>query len=293
MKVQFFLKAFTTIVLLSIISFIGYGQHSIGMVSNGFHLGVFGEGNVAQKMTTVTVSGETPAPESHATMGWKTGVEISYHFANYFGASIGVAYGTVAQYRYDIFTSSNNLGIQDNRFGLGTPMRLNRLQIPVKFEFHVPFTDNWALYSSIGVNLQNLPQAIGFAWEKNKRGYVDSYLLNKYNDSHNIVWSVPEGVAYKARIADDYGHTIRTDLMFDVGVYYRLPYADLLRIAIVGNVALSEKLIGKFEYVFDNTMGTLSYSHNYVGMEVAYIHCFKIKEQRTKRKNENITKDRW
>lgn len=64
---------------------------------NGFHLGVNVEGNVAEKLSVHRIVGDLPEPKAYPTLGWKAGLEFSYHFCDYFGFSVGLDIGTTSQ----------------------------------------------------------------------------------------------------------------------------------------------------------------------------------------------------
>lgn len=85
---------------------------------------------------------------------------------------------------------------------------------------------------------------------------------------------------FESFLEEELGHKIQLDLLLSIGVYYQLPYNDLIRASLIGNFSFNDKLKGNYEYPLANTSGTMSYRHNHIGLELAYIHCFRTKAQR-------------
>ena len=70
-------------------------------------------------------------------------------------------------------------------------------------------------------------------------------------------------------------------MQLNLGIYYRLPYNDLLRLSVLANVAFKDRFQGWYEYLLqDDAYGALSYRHNHIGLELAYIHSFKTRAGR-------------
>ena len=61
------------IVLFAILLSVSYGQENRSLFPDGFHIGVTGEGNLAQRMTVVAIGQNWPAPLSDPTLGWQAG----------------------------------------------------------------------------------------------------------------------------------------------------------------------------------------------------------------------------
>ena len=87
---------------------------------------------------------------------------------------------------------------------------------------------------------------------------------------------------YKDILQNNEGYRIRTDMTMNMGIYYRLPFSSLIRASICMNFSFKERLSGYYEFPADNTYGTLTYLHNYIGLELAYLYCFRTKAQKTK-----------
>ena len=71
------------LILLFVTAFLSasYGQENRSLFPDGFHIGITGEGNLAQRMTVVAIGQNWPAPISDPTLGWQAGIEFSYHIS--------------------------------------------------------------------------------------------------------------------------------------------------------------------------------------------------------------------
>ncbi len=264
------MKKFIIIVLFWI-SFLSvlYGQEVRPNFPNGFHIGITGEGNLAQRMDIIPIGTGYVAPISAPTLGWQTGIEFSYHFAKYFGVSIGIDYGTMAQFKIWRWDEPDRLpGYMPD-----LPMSFCRFQMPIKFEFHHPILkSDFSLYSAIGVNLVDVAESI---------------IYSIYGDSYStFCWLINSGGhgpgdPFFYSLYDANGHKLKVELQLNLGVYYRLPYNDLLRLSVLANVAFKDRFQGYYVYLLhEDSDGTFAYRHNHIGLELAYIHCFRTKAQR-------------
>lgn len=263
------------IALLSIITIflsVAYGQEDCPFFPNGFHIGITGEGNLAQKMTVVAIGTNYPEPISSPTLGWQAGLEFSYHFAKYYGVSIGLDFGTIAQYRRwrwdgDGYMPIGPANARHSYLGF---------QIPLKVEYHHSILNsNFYFYGAAGVNLLNVRESI-----------LSKILgWNPFNYYIFEGGHLPSDV-YRAYLEDVNGNKIRADLQLNLGFYYHLPYNDLIRLSILANYAFRDTFHGEYEFLkIDNAYGSYSYRHNHIGLELAYIHSFKTRAQRKEKQN--------
>ena len=228
---------------------------------NGFHLGMVQTISVAPAMSVIPDGNSLSTLRSKAAFGGKIGIECSYHFAKYFGFSIGLDYGTCLQYNLKEFDAAGNL-FDNKRWPLKS-VRLADFLIPVKFEFHYPVSKSILFYGSLGVNLKNI------------------YVLSP--QTGNIIYGgLHNGTSLYINMKEY--ERFGADLLMSMGIYYRLPYNDLLRFGIAANLAFRDKLQGYYQFQNEgNAGGTLSYRHNHIGFEFGYIHCFRTKEQKAAR----------
>lgn len=130
--------------------------------------------------------------------GYHIGIEASYHFANYFGISTGLNFGTLSSIsgRNNIHLHTDISQLQYFRQGLS---------LPVKFEFHYPITDRLWFMVDAGARLR-MPR------ETFRHGY-DKKIYGSEKGAFNI------------------------DALLDVGLYYQLKNNDFLRFAAGLNYA--------------------------------------------------------
>ncbi len=218
---------------------------------NGFHLGLNMQGNVSQRVkVTPSVNVSDPSIKSSPRFGYNFGLEASYHFANYFGVSVGVD-----------FESKSSVTIQkkdNNGYTDLVDFGDRSFSIPVRFEFHYPFKEsNFSLYTALGLCIANI------------------YDYTNYCGIYGEV----EGV--QLNFGDNDDNKPNVSMQLRLGTYYRLPYNDLLRLSITSNLAFKDRLQGSYSYRYES--GKLSYRNNYLGLELSYIHCFRTKEQKEAR----------
>lgn len=247
-------------------------QSGNNIFPKGFHLGMTGEVNWAQKMKVIPseTSPSTWTPQSKAALGGGGGLELSYHFNQYFGISANFSYAASRQLNLRYHSSDTPVGML-----LGAT-RAYRFQLPVKFEFHHSlFNSNFFVYAAAGLNFNNVVENIimdtRMARENKPNNHFDDRFLE--ND-HDFFCEMKE-----PRERD--GSVVNVDIQLNLGVYYRLPYNDLLRLSVAGNISPRYKLQGVYSYPSINTIecnGSLAYRHSHIGLELAYIHCFKSRK---------------
>lgn len=244
---------------------------------NGFHLGLTGQGFLSQRPTVVSF-GDIPAPIFKAGFGWKYGLEVSYHFYEYFGVSVGFDYGTAFRFKSKLFFPySQFFSDGEDRYIEGDKGSICKFQMPIKLEFHFPFkSGNWFFCASVGANLTNIIENIGYAIKK-----IDDV---SFTWVHRITIDENGKTAFISRISerlsDVKAYKIRADLIFDLGVCYRLPYSDLIRATIVVNHVFKDHVLGYYDYPQDDdSWGIISGKNSYIGLELSYIHCFKNKRK--------------
>lgn len=274
-------RTINIIIIVVLFFSMSYAQNGLQGTIHGFHVGILGEGNVAQKMSVTPTHGQWPVPTAHATMGWKTGVEFSYHFARYFGASLGIAVGSIAPYKFSIsFPNEDFSGTGNEPFPF-KKSELVRFQVPLKVEFHTPLSGNWSLFGAIGANLLNVVEAIDAA----RRAPAPSQFIGIGNTIYGEILGEDglERVFY-AHIIEQDRQKMTADMTLNVGVYYRLPYADLIRLSIISSFSFKDRMTGRYEFPVLDAGGIITCRHNYIGLEFAYLHGFKTKAERVLQK---------
>ncbi len=274
----------------------GYAQKPADpLFPNGFHIGLREEGYVINSLGIKPIYGSQRII-SKPRLGSKAGLEVSYHFARYFGVSLGIDYGTTLHGGFDsVYVPLNiyhNYGFEGmpSITPINTDDVIRQFQIPVRIEFHFPmYNSNWMFCSAVGVNLVNVFESIGYAVTKrdNYNAFIQdmtfSIGIQKINEG--VSTTLAEGVLSRPK---EMTRKIEADLFLNLGVYYRLPYNDLIRFQAVFNYSFKDRMTGKYTYMalMPYEYGTISYRHNYIGLELAYIHCFKTKAQRAAAKGQ-------
>ena len=253
---------------------------------DGWHLGIVGEGNIAQRMSVSPLTAtplSTIVPKAHPALGWKAGIEASYHFAHYFGFSVGIHFGSVSQMELGYVHN----GAYEKPYA---SFRDSRIQIPIKFEFHSRLgNSHFLFYSAIGVNVNNVVEAIATKADENRNQKLTG---DKGTAGHDYCWTVTwldedDNMSFRSEIQDKHGHQVNASALFDLGFYYELPYGDLIRTGLAANLAFRDRFTGFYDS-YDNGLhsnGALSYRHNTIGLEFSYIHCFRNKAQRERKTN--------
>ena len=182
----------------------------------------------------------TPPPSFHA------GLEFSYNFADYFGMSAALNFGTLGR----------------------AYLKKYGFTLPMKFEFHYPVTPKILLTASAGVRLRLPPQTF-------LTGFDGEYALHLDTALH-----VFGGTNYVNAYADK--NTLYADLLLDVGLYYQLPNQDFLRFTTGINMATDTHEQGILHFVPNISIGYVNeyqYSHknHFLYFQAAYIHSFSKK----------------
>lgn len=271
-------KNLGVVILCVLVWSVSYGQTDTHLFPDGFHIGITSAGNLAQKMKVVPIGTNYVPPSTDPALGWNAGLEFSYHFAEHFGISVGMNYGTVIQTRS--YFCDNPTGYMGNPsyFPLHKNGRLaiKGFQIPVNLEFHhVCKNSDFSIFGAVGMNLSDIWESILC-----KYGYVSGLWINfgGHNDTD----------PYQETLVGDYEKP-KIDLQLKAGAYYRLPYNDLIRLSLLMNVSFEDRLKGNYQYLqVPDAYGDLAYRHNFIGLELAYIHCFKQKVKQKSSTNQTF-----
>ena len=226
------------------------GQEIRPNFPDGFHLGLNLQGNLSQRADIIPAGNMASSLKANPKIGYDFGIEASYHFAKYFGVSVGVDLASTLAVNVQRKSGNENVTVLNS---------YNRaLEIPVRIEFHYPIMkSNFSFYGALGVSFNNL-----------FRHGVTTHGLTINEDSENFhLW-----------ITDRKIDKMNVNMQMRLGAYYRLPYNDLLRLSITSNYTFRDKLQG--EYSYNGASGAITYRHNYMGLELSYIHCFRTKEQK-------------
>ena len=238
--------------------------HLYNSPMNGFHLGYTIQYDLIEPILYQEyVDGEFgETSRSPLLHGFHAGVEFSYHFADYFGVSAALNIGTIGFHEtitpcYHTGTGPIYTRLRKAKYGLS---------VPLKFEFHYPIRDNLLFTVSAGARIRTPSCAFAYGFSSTEGDIEtqnDIYLSSNSLFDRNVFYA---------------------DILFDAGLYYRLPHEDLLRFAVGLNAATTDFMQGSVtstpphygvlvilpsgEYVES------SHRNNHLYFQIAYIQCF-------------------
>jgi hypothetical protein len=67
---------------------------------------------------------------------------------------------------------------------------------------------------------------------------------------------------------------ISCNLLLGIGLYYKLPYGDLLRFTTGVNISFNPIIEGYYRYYLTNSYGTFSVKNDFIYTQLSYIHTF-------------------
>lgn len=255
---------------------------------DGFHLGIVGQPEFIVKGKVTPLAGNEPAPKSYWTVGASAGVELSFHFARYFGIAAGINVGTGTSYKESPFIGTipdaDGEMMAINEYDFPLPYRELDYHVPIKFEFHVPIHKNFYFTSELGCSITGFchrsaymtGQTIGNEFPFNS---ID---LNHVRSMYDVIFggSKSETPMVYENVFTRTNGKIVCELFAGAGIYYKLPYGDLLRLCIGYNAALHTTFEGKYNYFLSNSTGKCEVRHNCIYTQLGYIHTFVYEKNR-------------
>ena len=238
--------------------------HLLDNPMNGFHLGYTIQYDLIEPILYQEyVDGEFgETSRSPLLHGFHAGVEFSYHFADYFGVAAALNIGTIGFHETITPALHNETQPMYSRLYKGK----DGLSVPLKFEFHYPIHDNLLFTVSAGARIRTPFSAFAYGFSASEGDIEtqnDIYLSSNSLFDRNVFYA---------------------DILFDAGLYYRLPNEDLLRFAVGLNAATTDFMQGSVtstpphygvlvilpsgEYVES------SHRNNHLYFQIAYIQCF-------------------
>ncbi|MCL1850124.1 MAG: hypothetical protein FWF70_01760 [Bacteroidetes bacterium] len=208
------------------------------------------------------------------------GIEFSYHFAKYFGISLGMNYGTVVSYRNAIYL--NELLIEYeyipeyvNQYETSLiTMSVNEMLFPIKLEFHYPLRKDLFFTAEAGIKIKGINDwLICRDFGICSHGYRTSKGLPVTPDDYDTVTNSYHVKPYY----DDVGYQdlkIRCNLRLGLGLSYKLPYGDLVRCTAGINLSFNNIIEGDYLYYLTNSYGTFAVKNDFIYTQLSYIHTF-------------------
>jgi len=239
----------------------------------GFHVGVTGQAEYIQKCTFTALTDMDPAPRARWTTGWEAGIDFSYHFAKYFGVSIGINYGTMLSYNAHWYVSTipspeGWKEVNEYEGFVSGASNFNEIIFPIKIEFHYPICKNLFFTAEAGVKIKGISKRILYGNDENAIG---SYLRKK---DYFSIGSNNEyiGIDYYEDCGFRKLSKIHCDLLLGIGLYYKLPYGDLLRFTTGVNLSFNPIIEGYYIYYLTDSYGTFSVRNDFIYTQLSYIH---------------------
>lgn len=265
----------------------------------GFHIGIVGQPEFIVKGKVTPLSGNEPAPKSYWTVGGNVGVEMSFHFAKYFGFAAGFSIGTSTSYKeapfLGIFPEANGSVIEINEYDFPLDFRDLDYHIPIKFEFHYPIHKNFYFMAELGCSITGFCHRSAYMTglqigtnEFSFNGVDYNYVRNMYDIFHGGFKSGTQMV-YENVFTRTNGK-ITCELFAGAGIYYKLPYGDLLRLSIGYNAALCTTFEGRYNYFLSNSTGKCEVRHNCIYTQLGYFHTFAYEKNKHCQKRQNASK---
>ena len=296
MKTQ---KNVTFILLLLLLLYSAEAQNPTSFYPfKGFHVGITGQAEFIQKPTYVALTGTDPAPKARWSYGWEAGMEFSYHFAKYFGVSIGINYGTIFAYTRDVYLSTvpkiNPGGTWDEEWKEvnmydpfrkpGPSMKETEMLIPIKLEFHYPLRKDLFFTAEVGVKLQGLFKRLDY--DKNDiGGYATGYgyWIKPHTGTQGIIINYYDDVGWRNLTK------VNCHLLLGIGLYYKLPYGDLLRFTTGVNISFKNIIEGYYVYHLTDSYGTFAVKNDFIYTQLSYIHTLNWQKAKKYLKKQEIS----
>ena len=239
----------------------------------GFHVGLTGQAEfIKQPRFYTTIAGD-PTPRGVRTYGWEAGIEFSYHFAKYFGVSIGLNYGTALSYDCSIYWQvipgfNDVWGTANDYRPRQSPVQDSEFMFPIKFEFHYPLHKNLFFTADAGVKLKGIQHRLSYGKDVTGR-YSSGDCVLVWSDDPNVP---DEIINYFDYVGKRKLSKIHCDLLLGIGFYYKLPYGDLLRLTAGLNVAFGFIVKGDYIYHLSGSEGKFDVKNDFIYTQLSYIH---------------------
>ena len=242
----------------------------------GFHVGITGQAEFIQKSTFTALTGTDPAPRPKWTSGWEVGMEFSYNFAKYFGISFGINYGTVHSYSRDVFLSiipNDDGGWKEvNKYDPTVIIMSDKeMLFPIKLEFHYPLRKDIFFTVETGIKIKGIFQRLTYGKDAIGR-YSISFSMDgmpiEYDPEYDTYISMPYYYDWGVRNMGK----ISCNLLLGIGLYYKLPYGDLLRFTTGINMSFNNIIEGYYRYYLTDSYGTFSVKNDFIYTQLSYIH---------------------
>ena len=290
-------KNLITFVVFSLLLYnVGAQNHPSFYPFKGFHVGITGQAEFIQKCSFVALTGSDPAPKPLWTTGWEAGIEFSYHFAKYFGITLGINYGKAFSYNSADYLSTvpdgkggwKEINAYDS-FHSDIPFldtHENELMFPVKLEFHYPLHKNLFFTAETGVKIKGIFQRLAYGKNEIGRYNGGSSFINEPQYTSN---NKPEQIMYYDQQGIRNMGKISCNLLLGLGLYYKLPYGDLLRFSAGVNISFNNIIEGYYQYFLTESYGTFAVKNDFIYTQLSYIHTLNFQKAKKHVKKQDFS----
>ena len=238
----------------------------------GFHVGLTGQTEFVEKPAFYLVNDGDPIPTGRWTSGWETGIEFSYHFAKYFGVSVGINYGTALSYDCAIYWRT--VPGYNDEWGTYYETLYLTLQdwetiFPIKFEFHYPLGKNLFFTAEAGVKLKGIINRLGYG--KDATGSYRAS-MSPLVPNPDRPYGPYDRIEYFSYWGEREISKIHCNLLIGIGLYYKLPYGDLLRFNAGVNLSFGNIVEGNYQYHISGSSGVFAVKNDFIYTQLSYIH---------------------
>lgn len=233
----------------------------------GFHIGITGQIEGIKGSSYHTIQGTVPPPSREMSVGGQGSIEFSYNFAKYFGISTGFGVGTACAINDWMIDPATN---QESQHWIDFMVEEYEFFIPLNVEFHYPVYKNMYLMAELSCVMN---------------GFVNNVRRQNNGIINDITfWNEPDAY-YEIHRSNNFP---LFDIAAAIGLYYKLPYGDLLRLSVGYNYALKPTWEGTYAYPLHNSNGEIALRHNYLFTQLGYFHTFNFEKAKRSVKKQHL-----
>ena len=231
-------------------------------------------------------------------VGGHVGLELSYHFAKWFGVSAALNYGTTGAFRVH-YIERTNIYRWESDLTLDNPIPSESrkryaiystgISMPIKFEFHYPISSKAWVVADAGVRLR-MPKSTFIDGYDKDYSSRDSWIGQTVNIDVSTLTPF-SSLTLQPSFIDR--NIFNVDILASVGMYFRLRNNDLFRWNIGFNAALQDFSRGHYTYgLYDNVhrygfwdcvgieSGEYRLRNHHFYAQIAYIHTLHNSKQK-------------
>jgi hypothetical protein len=142
---------------------------------------------------------------------------------------------------------------------------------PIKLEFHYPLHKNIFFTAEAGVKLKGIQHRLSYG--KDATGNYISGVGVLVRPVPDVDPNVPsDQIDYFDYWGERNLSEISCNLLMGIGLYYRLPYGDLLRFTAGVNLSFNNIIEGFYQYHLSGGFGIFAVRNDFIYTQFSYIH---------------------